>query len=95
MEAILDISLTQDSEYIKQAILDCKEVKYTFLKRVGMIEYQFKAEADMNEEQLAMYTRRLIGSTRFGRITMWRVLIDGQIYEGDPRRIFKKFKEYK
>lgn len=95
METILDVSLTQDADHIIEEILKCKEVKYTFLKRVGLIEYQFKVESDMEEEKLVMYTKMLIGKTRYGRLSASCVLIDGQIYEGDPGRSFKKHREYK
>lgn len=94
VETILNISIGQRVEEIQKSLAECQEVKYQFRKKTGPIEYQYQCMSNMSDEEVARYTRKLIKGTRFGNIIMFRVLIDGQFFDGG--KVYnKEDKEYK
>jgi hypothetical protein len=78
---------------IRETLVACEEPKYRYVRNIGKIEMQFEADTDDSSKALRTAKER-IRSLKFGKIIMFRVLIDGQFYENG--KIYKPGdKEYK
>lgn len=65
---------------IRETLVACEEPKYRYVRNIGKIEMQFEADTDDSSKALRTAKER-IRSLKFGKIIMFRVLIDGQFYE--------------
>lgn len=68
-----------------------ESMKYTYLGMHGPIEMQFSVDTEMDGNQVVRLTKRFIRSIPYGKVIMFRVLVDGQFFEngkvyhpGDP-----------
>ncbi|MCR5795532.1 MAG: hypothetical protein K6G61_09370 [Solobacterium sp.] len=78
---------------IRETLLACDDPKYRYVRNIGKIEMQFEADTDDASKAVRMAKKR-IRSLRFGKVIMFRVLIDGQFYENG--KIYRPGdKEYK
>lgn len=78
---------------IRETLLSCEDPKYTFVKKIGKIEMQFDADTDDAAKALRVAKNR-IRSLKYGKIIMFRVLIDGQFFE-NGKVYTPEDKEYK
>ena len=78
---------------ITEALLSCEDPKYTFVKNNGKIEMQFEADTD-DASKAVRTAKKRIRSLRYGKIIMFRVLIDGQFFE-NGKVYTPEDKEYK
>lgn len=68
---------------IKETLLACEDPKYRYVKNNSRIEMQFEVDTDDSAKALRTAKKR-IRSLRFGKVIMFRVLIDGQFFENGP-----------
>ena len=69
-------------EEIKKKLLENETPKYRFVKNNSPIEMQFEVETDLEPKRVLSITKKLIRSLKYGNVIMFRVLIDGQFFEG-------------
>ena len=65
---------------IRETLLSCEDPKYRYVKHNSKIEMQFEADTDDAQKALRVAKKR-IRSLKFGKVIMFRVLIDGQFFE--------------
>ncbi len=82
--ATLNISLPIQREQIMNFLESQTTPKYTFVKMLNHMEAQYLVEDDDDHGDLLRYTKRLIHKTEFGSVIMFRVLYNGQFFEGGP-----------
>ncbi|MBR2810997.1 MAG: hypothetical protein IKD69_06415 [Solobacterium sp.] len=89
----INVTSPQLRQEIKETLLACKDPKFTFVKNTGQIEMQFEADTDDGNKAVRVAKKR-IRALRYGKIIMYRVLIDGQFFENG--KVYKPGdKEYK
>lgn len=69
---------------IRERLLNEKSMKYTYLGKIGPIEMQFSVDTELDGNQVVRLTKGFIRSIPFGKVIMYRVLVDGQFFENGP-----------
>lgn len=69
---------------IFQMLENEKEPHYRFIKWINPIEAQFEVTDDGSHGDLVHYTKHLIHQSKYGNVIMFRVLINGQVFDGGP-----------
>ncbi len=67
---------------IKEKLLSSKTPVYRYIRNLSRIEMQFEADSDESPEKVIRMTKKLIRTIKYGNIIMYRVLVDGQFFEG-------------
>lgn len=83
MSVTLNIALPVQKREIMEMFARNEMPKYTFIKEISPIEVQYEVEDDGTHGDLLRYTKKLIRSSPFGSVIMFRVLYNGQFFEGD------------
>lgn len=86
MTVVLNIALPIQRGEIMRLLAESTMPKYTFVKKISSIEVQYEVEDDGSHGDLCRYTKKLIRSSRFGSVIMFRVLYNGQFFDGDKIR---------
>ncbi len=58
--------------------------RYTLIKMISDMEAQYEVTDDGSHGDLVSYTKKLFHHTKFGGVIMFRVLYNGQFFEGGP-----------
>ncbi len=80
--AVLNISMPIRREELMSVLEAQTCPKYTFRKWINHIEAQYEVEDDGTHGDLVQYTKKLFRKTKFGKVIMFRVLYNGQFFEG-------------
>lgn len=83
MSVTLNIALPVEREEIMHLLENSQMPRYTLIKQISPIEMQYEVEDDGTHVDLLRYTKNLIRSSRYGSVIMFRVLYNGQFFEGD------------
>lgn len=83
MSVTLNIALPVEREEIMHLLENSQMPRYTFIKQISPIEMQYEVEDDGTHGDLLRYTKKLIRSSRYGSVIMFRVLYNGQFFDGD------------
>lgn len=83
MSVTLNIALPVEREEIMHLLENSQMPRYTLIKQISPIEMQYEVEDDGTHGDLLRYTKNLIRSSRYGSVIMFRVLYNGQFFEGD------------
>lgn len=84
MKATINVNIPID--FVRKSIFEQLESMeapvYRFIKMTSPIEGQFEVEDDGSHGDLCQYTKKIIYSTKFGKVIMFQVLYNGQFFDG-------------
>ena len=79
---VINVTSPQLRDEIKKKLLENESPKYRYIKNNSPIEMQFEVEDGFEPKRVLSITKKLIRSLKYGNVIMFRVLIDGQFFEG-------------
>ncbi len=82
--ATLNVSLPIQQKEIMSLLESQESPRYTLVKMITPMEAQYEVLDDGSHGDLLRYTKKLIHGTKYGSIIMFRVLYNGQFFEGGP-----------
>ncbi len=89
----INVNSTLKRKEIREMLESQTKPKYTFVKMNTNVEMQFEVtDYEDFDVDMATYTKGLIKKESFGKLIVFSVLIDGQLFSGD-KRYLKNTKE--
>ncbi len=82
--AVLNIAMPVQRKELMDLLASQTMPRYTLIKMISDMEAQYEVTDDGSHGDLVSYTKRLFHHTKFGGVIMFRVLYNGQFFEGGP-----------
>lgn len=80
---LINIACPLKQEEIRDKLESLQSPVYTYVKRLSPVEMQFDVTYDSSTDPLS-FTKKMIRSLPNGNVLFFRVLYDGQFFEGGP-----------
>lgn len=82
--AVLNIAMPVQRKELMDLLASQTMPRYTLIKMISDMEAQYEVTDDGSHGDLVSYTKKLFHHTTFGGVIMFRVLYNGQFFEGGP-----------
>ncbi|MEE8806920.1 MAG: hypothetical protein SOI44_00710 [Lactimicrobium sp.] len=82
--AVLNIAMPIQRKELMALLKEQKMPRYRLIKMISAMEAQYEVTDDGSHGDLVSYTKKLFAHTKYGGVIMFRVLYNGQFFEGGP-----------
>jgi hypothetical protein len=82
--AVLNIAMPIQRKELMALLKEQKMPRYRLIKMISAMEAQYEVTDDGSHGDLVSYTKKLFTHTKYGGVIMFRVLYNGQFFEGGP-----------
>lgn len=80
---LINVACPLKQDEIRKKLESCETPKYTYVQRISPVEMQFDVTDTSGADPLHC-TKNIIRSLPNGNVLFFRVLYDGQFFEGGP-----------
>lgn len=80
---LINVACPLKQDEIREKLEACETPEFTYVQRLSPVEMQFEVNSSQGIDPLR-YTKNIIRSLPNGNVLFFRVLYDGQFFEGGP-----------